>query len=353
MIRAVNVVGEGAASNEVNAMPVGPPTTPQNLGATPGDGQATLIWDPPTSHGGSPITNYRIYSGTSSGGETFLMEIGDVGTYMDTGLVNGQTYYYRVSAVNAVGEGAFSEEREVTPATVPDAPSNIVAVSGNSYVNLTWNAPGFDGGSPIINYTIYRDTTSGGQSWLADVGRVFHFSDTNVTNGVTLYYRISAWNSVWEGALSADVSATPINELPTCGISSPLSGNKISGTVEVIGYASDTDGSLDSIQIRIDDGDWILVSGTEVWTVDWDTTEVSNGQHTIYARSFDGEDYSLEASVSVKTNNGGESILEEPLFWGLIVVLIIIAIVAFVLLSRRRKGEELESGEDVVEEDGT
>jgi len=69
----------------------------------------------PSSDGGSTITNYMIYRGTSSGTETLLATIGNVLAYTDTGVTNDQIYYYKVKAVNIVGEGAYSNEVHATP----------------------------------------------------------------------------------------------------------------------------------------------------------------------------------------------------------------------------------------------
>ncbi|MEY2505265.1 MAG: hypothetical protein QOG27_1545 [Verrucomicrobiota bacterium] len=76
----------------------------------------TLKWPAPDDSG-SPITGYRIYRGTSPGGETFLANTGIKGAYVDTATVAGTTYYYRVTAVNGIGEGPYCGE--VTPEIVP------------------------------------------------------------------------------------------------------------------------------------------------------------------------------------------------------------------------------------------
>jgi hypothetical protein len=94
------------------------PSAPQNLQTTGGDSQVMLNWSTPRTDGGSPITNYKIYRGTTSGGETLLATVGNVLTYTDTSVANGQTYYYKVSTVNAIGESDNSSEVYATPTAI-------------------------------------------------------------------------------------------------------------------------------------------------------------------------------------------------------------------------------------------
>lgn len=91
------------------------PSQPLNLNATSGDKQITLTWNASASDGGSPINGYTIYRGNISGGETILATLGNVLTYTDTAVVNGQTYYYKVSASNVMGEGPLSVEIAAIP----------------------------------------------------------------------------------------------------------------------------------------------------------------------------------------------------------------------------------------------
>src|SRR5438552_56762 len=154
-VSAVNSPGEGAKSNEASATPnqtpppPSPPSAPQNLVATGGNAQVTLTWQAPGSNGGSPITNYRIYRGTSSNGETLKATIGNVLTYTDTAVTNGVAYYYQVSAVNAAGEGPRSNEASATPSPPPPPPPDFgisatpaslslqIGSSGTSTIALT------------------------------------------------------------------------------------------------------------------------------------------------------------------------------------------------------------------------
>src|SRR5439155_935160 len=118
-----------------------PPSAPENLQAVAGDGQVTLTWDPPSNDGGAPILLYTIYRSTSSGEESFLITVPLVTTYIDLAVSNGVTYFYQVSATNAVGEGPRSSEASATPtapATAPGAPRNLQATPGDAQVTLNW-----------------------------------------------------------------------------------------------------------------------------------------------------------------------------------------------------------------------
>src|SRR3989442_1167087 len=193
------------------------PSAPQNLQAAAGNAQVSLSWTAPSSNGGSAITNYKIYRSTSSGTETLLTTVGNVVSYTDGTVTNGQIYYYKVSAVNSVGESPQSNEASATPtappppppSTVPSAPQNLQAAAGNAQVSLSWTAPSSNGGSAITNYKIYRSTSSGTETLLTTVGNVVSYTDGTVTNGQIYYYKVSAVNSVGESPQSNEASATP------------------------------------------------------------------------------------------------------------------------------------------------
>ncbi|MHB8606240.1 MAG: PKD domain-containing protein, partial [Thermoplasmatota archaeon] len=212
---AVNSAGEGAKSNEASATPSSgntAPGAPTGLTATGGVKQVSLSWTAPSSTGGSDITNYKIYRGTTSGSETFLGATGGTNTsYVDKNVATNTTYFYQVSAVNSVGEGAKSSEASATTAGVPYPPSGLAATAGNAQVSLAWSAPANTGGSAITNYQIYRGTSAGGETSYSQTGGAnTSYVDTKATNGQIYYYKVSAVNSVGEGALSNEASATPV-----------------------------------------------------------------------------------------------------------------------------------------------
>jgi parallel beta-helix repeat protein len=221
-VSAKNTIGEGALSLEVSATPKktieqSVPSYPRNFKATSGDKYVHLTWDLPLFDGNTSITTYRIYRGTTSRGKILLIQLGNITKYNDTNVTNGITYYYEVSAKNAIGEGPRSNEIIATPnssagklnQTIPSYPQNLRACAGNKFVNLSWKAPLNDGNSTILNYSIYKGLTSGNQKCCSIIGNILFFNDTNVTNDVTYYYRVSVTNAIGEGPLSSEVHAKP------------------------------------------------------------------------------------------------------------------------------------------------
>jgi hypothetical protein len=110
------------------------PSEPLNLAGVGGDRKVTLTWSPPASSGNAPVTNYRVYRGTTSGSERFLAEISNLTSHVDTGLASGTTYWYRVSARNAFGESPLSIG---AGATTPNAPyvTSVLPADGQTGVS--------------------------------------------------------------------------------------------------------------------------------------------------------------------------------------------------------------------------
>jgi fibronectin type 3 domain-containing protein len=208
-ITAHNSMGESDfCTPYVNVTPFGVPFVPTSAKATVGLGQTVLSWNAPYNDGGTPIINYRVYRGTSSSLILFLSNTTST-TLTDTDLSDGQTYYYRVSAVNKIGEGPSCDVFYGTLASAPGPLVNLQTVASNSTVTLTWTAPIDNGGSSITGYIVYRSFNSGGETVFASVNGTT-YKDIGLVNGVRYYYRVSAVNAVGEGQKSSEVSATPM-----------------------------------------------------------------------------------------------------------------------------------------------
>lgn len=98
---------------------VSPPTAPVNVKATPGNGQIALDWDDVGN-----ASSYNIYWATSAGvtRNTGTKQTATASFYLHTGLINGTTYYYVVTAVNTAGESPESSEVFAAPMLTPPPP---------------------------------------------------------------------------------------------------------------------------------------------------------------------------------------------------------------------------------------
>ena len=120
--RQVNGRGLFAAYDR-HTVPAAPNLSAKAIGGTPPSN--LLTWQAPND-GGSSITGYKLYRRAGTGAYSVLATLGAGTTsYSDTQLVSGTTYTYKVSAVNANGEGAASNE--VTPAPPPPPEDPCVA----------------------------------------------------------------------------------------------------------------------------------------------------------------------------------------------------------------------------------
>jgi fibronectin type 3 domain-containing protein len=193
--------GESANSSQASATPQGSmPLPPTGLTATSGNGQVSLAWV-----ASSGATSYRVKRATVSGGPYTTIASPTTTSYTNTGLTNGTTYYFVVSAVNSSGESANSSQVSATPqASPPSVPTGLTATAGNAQVSLMWNAS-----AGATSYRVKRSTVSGGPYTLIASPTTTSYTNTGLTNGTTYYYVVSAVNSSGESANSSQVSAQP------------------------------------------------------------------------------------------------------------------------------------------------
>jgi CSLREA domain-containing protein len=111
------------------------------------NGSVALQWLPPSSDGGSQVTSYRIYRGSASAGETLLTTVANVTAYTDSAVSNGTQYWYRISAVNSVGEGPLSNELSAIPDPV------VVADDFERTVASGWGTADIGGAWSVSNGT--------------------------------------------------------------------------------------------------------------------------------------------------------------------------------------------------------
>lgn len=193
------------------------PAAPTTVNATAGNAQASVTWSPPLSDGGSAITSYTVTS--SPAGATVTVAAPATSATL-TGLTNGISYTFTVTATNGVGTSAASApSNSVTPTgpviiTVPTPPTGVTAAAGDAQATVTWTAPLSDGGSAITSYTLSVATANGAQPAVATSVSVAapatSATVTGLTNGTSYTFTVTATNAVGTSAASAaSNSVTP------------------------------------------------------------------------------------------------------------------------------------------------
>ena len=264
-VRAVDddAMAPNGLAATVNATPTSStPLAPANLTADPGDSKVILVWDNPND---VSIDKYQ-YSTDDEANYTDLdlddINYGEAGKFrytvtkvsVDTNITNGNTYTFKVRAVDnqAVEPKGPTEEASAKPLPdKPAAPTGLTATPGNKYVSLRWQPPA---NSVIDNYellhTLKTSTLTGagggdddkfGNAVAADgdtavVGA--HQDDANgQDSGAAYIYTRSA--GVWSQA--AKLTASDGEAYDNFGISVAVDGDTV-----VIGASGDDDNGADS-----------------------------------------------------------------------------------------------------------
>ena len=238
------------------------PSCPNNLTADPGPGEVALSWDPPDTNGDLDILHYSIYCGINPGYEEIVANVSaDTYEYVCTDLNNGIDYYFKVCAVNSLGEGDFSFA-SARPGSPPTAPLNLAAVPGNTIVDLEWEAPIDNGTSSVIGYNIYVGTDDGGGiQWMPGVNvdaETLNYTVTGLENEVLYSFKVCAYSVYGESPSSNVVEAMPHAE-PFQNIDSGIGYNSIQEAI-------DAPETMDNHTIYI-------LSGT--YDIGWQTVTVS------------------------------------------------------------------------------
>ncbi|MFC1563512.1 kelch repeat-containing protein [candidate division KSB1 bacterium] len=195
-----------------------PPNAPQNVTAADGPDNVLLEWDQNTE---ADLLKYTIYRSITPGfspapGDSLYTAASTDSAFTDTSAAVGITYYYRISASDSLNqESSFSNEASATPfdPLPPAAPTNLIASAGNAQVSLIWD---LNAEADMDTYIIYRSLTPGFTPESSDsIGVNTHpdttFTDINVFNNTTYYYKIAATDTVNNlSAFSNEASATPV-----------------------------------------------------------------------------------------------------------------------------------------------
>ena len=210
-IAALNAIGEGPAA-VVSAKTLDLPLAPGTVTAQPGDASITVSWSVPASDGGSPITGY-VLEQTAFDAKTKVWSawasttVGATATSVaKSGLVNGNTYRYRLVTKTKLGSSTYSNVAEASPAGKPLAPLKPKVTTKKGTFILKWStAP--NNGAAIKSYVVQY--SSNGKKWktIKTVkASVKKYTVKTGKKGKLGYFRVVAKNAIGTGTYSSVVS---------------------------------------------------------------------------------------------------------------------------------------------------
>ncbi len=221
LILSLFILSCGGGGGGESISPNTPPSTPESVLATGGNGVVRLSWgnasessqDTLESAGGG--TTYNIYWSTTAGvvKKTGTKISGADNPYYHNGLSNNTTYYYVVTAENQYGESNESAEVSAKPSSdsLPLPPTHIATMSLNEQVIVRWTPTETE--DVNTSHNLYWSTFSGvtkttGEK-IADV--VSPYTHEGLSNGTSYYYVVTTVNQRGESIESEEASAKPDN----------------------------------------------------------------------------------------------------------------------------------------------
>ncbi|MFZ4457084.1 MAG: fibronectin type III domain-containing protein [Bacteroidales bacterium] len=212
---AVSSSGDNRAISSTFAAPY---SSPILNSITTGDASASVAFTEGASNGGSAVSHYQ-YSIDNGTNWITPSPAAITSPLLITGLTNGAVYPIALRAVNNEGTSCASNVVSATPATLPSAPSALVATAGISEVSVAFTA-GDNGGSDIIDYTVTSNPDN-----LTQIGATSPLVVTGLTPGTYYTFTVTARNSIGN-SLASEVSnsVTPSQDIVT-GSTNISSGN--------------------------------------------------------------------------------------------------------------------------------
>jgi fibronectin type 3 domain-containing protein len=270
------------------------PNAPAGLAATVGSGTVTLTWN-----AGGGATSYTVKRSNVTGGPYTTLAAATAPIYTDSGLTNGTTYYYVVTASNSAGPSVNSTELAATPILPPTFSSSATASPNpvTQGTSTTITATASDTANTLTNGTIQIVAVDPGgntaasqnftaQSFSANQTRNYTLAFTPATSG-TFQVQVgvySATGQTWSvndsaGSIMVNSSLT----FTSSATATPASvqrgtGTSIHATVTDTGTASLTNAN---IEVQVFDS-----GGNPVSTNVWSSQSFTSGQTRQYTYTW-------------------------------------------------------------------
>ena len=205
----------------------GAPHAPTVSSVTPGEGTLTVVWTAPSDAGASAITAYDIRTIETAAADKAddawdvvddAWTSGDL-TYSVGGLTAGVEYDVQVRAVNAAGDGNWSDTAAGRPLIAP--PTDVAITRGDEALTVDWSAPASVDEAEIVAYDVrYIETDSTDKAdaeWTvieeAWTSRTLRYVVAGLENGrgydVQVRALAGAWSSTATGTPTEHGSSRP------------------------------------------------------------------------------------------------------------------------------------------------
>jgi PKD repeat protein len=168
--------------------------------------------------------------------------------------------------------------------------------------------------SPVANTTIQFTDTSTDQdgsikTWIWDFGdntkKSTKKNPTHIYSNPGIYsisLKISDDDNLNDTITKKVSINTPTDPTIIIDVLTPFEDEEIEGIVLISGTA-DAENGVDHILVKIDSDDWNNALGINSWSIEWDSTDVMNGIHSIIVQCVDEAGYSSTAIRNVRVNN--------------------------------------------------
>jgi len=233
-VEARNSVGYSLVSSSVQVLAAQAPDAPTGVTTTTNGGDIIVHWQKPYN-GGTPITGYRV-KWRQSDEVTFTESVALCDQQNDLALECtadnyllyeapfnlpwGTSVYAKVLAINARGESQLSQEGNgALLLRAPDAPVliEVPELTTSTEIGFSWTDGTWDGGSPVLDWKIYK-SVDGGQFEVLETGlTVRDYVAIQLTPGSTYTFQVQARNLIGYGDLSNELvvlaAETPVTPL--------------------------------------------------------------------------------------------------------------------------------------------